>query len=85
MIRRDHYLPSKSGSVIAWRGPIFAPIAMIEHALFCENSDMTGRNGSSGVKARAEQQSRAIENLGPGQFGQCSKSIVVLERAWSRL
>jgi hypothetical protein len=48
----------------------FAPIGSIEHALFCEKSDITGTtSGSSGVKKRAEQQSGAIEDLGPGQFG----------------
>src|SRR5882724_7388580 len=33
-----------------------------------------------GSETRGEQQSRAIEDLGPGQFGQCAESTVVPAR-----
>jgi len=46
-------------------------------ALFRENSAMTREAWIIGSETRGGQQSGAIEDLGPGQFGQCAESTLV--------
>ena len=55
-------------------------------ALFRQNSDMTRKaKWFIGAKCRGKQQREPAQDLGPGKFGQCAKSIVVPARTRSRL
>src|SRR6266576_4323741 len=72
-------------SSTCWRRLIFfalrAALNFACGALFRENSAMTREAGIIGSEIRGGQQSGAIEDLGPGQFGQCAESTLVPARA----
>src|SRR5437764_14463962 len=65
--------------------PFFAGAHIAYGALFRSFSDMTRCTRIKRSEKRGRYRSRADQDLGPGKFGQCSKSIVVPARTRSGL